>query len=107
MPYEFTQDSYREFSEAILGANGDQATLTVLLSDMQDTFNQGIADLTATRETNDSVSKENERLKQSNMDLFLRLGTPESPNQQQQEPEKPLSTAEYMEQYFKRVESKK
>ena len=106
MPYDFTQDAYREFSEAILGANGDQATLTTILSDMQDTFNKGIADLTATNETNTNVTKENERLKQANMDLFLRLGTPQEPNKPSEEPSKPMSTKEYMEHYFERLDSK-
>lgn len=106
MPYEFTQDAYRQFSEAILGANGDQATLTTILSDMQDTFNRGIADLAATTETNGNVTKENERLKQANMDLFLRLGTPQEPNKPQPEPEKPMSTKEYMEHYFEKLDAK-
>lgn len=104
MPYEFTQDAYREFSEAIIGANGDQATLTTILSDMQDTFNKGIADLTATTENNTNISKENERLKQANMDLFLRLGTPQEENKPAPEPAKPMSTKEYMDAYFAKLE---
>ena len=34
--YEFTQDSFRQFSEDIIAAGGDQATLTTILSQMQD-----------------------------------------------------------------------
>lgn len=107
MAYEFTQDSFRQFSEDVIGAKGDQATLTTLLSDMQDTFTKGIADLAATNETNGTVTKENERLKQANMDLFLRLGTPQEPNKPASEPEKPVSTSDYMEKYFERLEKSK
>lgn len=107
MAYEFTQDSYRQFSEAIIEAKGDQATLTTILSDMQDTFNKGIADLTATNETNSNITKENERLKQANMDLFLRLGTPQEENKPQPQETKPVSTKEYMENYFQKLDNSK
>ena len=38
MPFEFTTDDWNEFTKKVLEANGDQATLTTLLSDMQDTL---------------------------------------------------------------------
>lgn len=107
MAFEFTHDSYRDFSEKIISAGGDQATVTSILSDMQDTFYKGIADLQATMEHSETISKENERLKNANMDLFLKLGTPQQPNQPTQEPEKPMSTADYMEQYFNKIENSK
>ena len=107
MAFEFTQDSYRDFSEKIINAGGDQATVTSILSDMQDTFYQGIADLKATTEQSETISKENERLKSANMDLFLKLGTPQQPSATNVEPEKPMSTKEYMDSYFKRVEASK
>lgn len=106
MTYELTQDSFRRFSEDILAANGDQATLTTLLSDMQDTVYKGIADLAATNEANSNITKENERLKTANMDLFLRLGTPQEVNAPAAEPQKPMSTKEYMEQYFAKLDKK-
>lgn len=42
MPFEFNTDAWSEFTKKVLEANGDQATLTTLLSDMQDTFTTGI-----------------------------------------------------------------
>ena len=104
MAYEMTQEAYRKFSEDILSAGGDQATLTTLLSDMQDTFYKGIADLNATAESNSNITKENERLKQANMDLFLRLGTPQETQSQAEEPPKPISTKEYMENYLAKLD---
>lgn len=107
MAYEFTQDSYRQFSEAIIQANGDQATLTTILSDMQDTFTKSIADLAATTKLNEDIGKENDRLKQANMDLFLRIGTPQEPNAPKGEPEKPMSTKDYMASYFEKLDNAK
>ena len=107
MAYEFTQEGFRTFSEALVEAKGDQATVTSILADMQDTFNDNIGKLTAITQKNEAIKAENERLRSANMDLFLRIGTSkeeiqgESPAQ-----EKSVSTAEYMENYFKKLEEK-
>ena len=42
MPFEFNTDAWSDFTKQVLEAKGDQATLTTLLSDMQDTFTTGI-----------------------------------------------------------------
>lgn len=75
MAYEFTQDSFREFSEAVISAGGDQATLTTLLSQMQDVIIDNIGKMEQLTQNNENVTKENERLKSANMDLFLRIGS--------------------------------
>jgi hypothetical protein len=75
MAYEFTQDSFREFSEAVISAGGDQATLTTLLSQMQDVIIDNIGKMEQLTQSNENVTKENERLKSANMDLFLRIGS--------------------------------
>lgn len=112
MPYEFSQDGYRQFSEAIVAANGDQATLTTLLADMQDTFNDNIGKLTKLDTDNKSITAENERLRNANMELFLRIGTQAEPGGDgkgtgtSQEGDT-ISTADYMENYFKKLEEKK
>ena len=104
MPYEFTQEGFRDFSQKIIDAKGDQATVTSILAEMQDTFNDNIGRLTKLESDNQSITAENERLRNANMDLFLRIGaTQESVTKGQPTPtqEKPMSTAEYMENYFK------
>lgn len=110
MAYEFTQEGFRTFSEALVNANGDQATVTSVLADMQDTFNDNIGKLTALTQENESIKAENERLRNANMDLFLRIGT----QKEEIEKGKPASvqesvtmtTADYMENYFKKMEEK-
>ena len=75
MAYEFTQDSFRQFSEEVISAGGDQATLTTLLSQMQDVIIDNIGKMEQLTQNNENVTKENERLKSANMDLFLRIGS--------------------------------
>lgn len=74
MPYEFNEENWRKFSEDILAAGGDQATLTSVLADMGDTFITGVNTAEQTRSENESVRQENARLKDANMNLFLRVG---------------------------------
>lgn len=74
MAYEFTEQGWREFTQAILDANGDQATLTSVLADMGDTFITGVNTGNKVEEENAEVRKENDRLKEANMSLFLRVG---------------------------------
>ncbi|UWF79990.1 MAG: scaffolding protein [Bacteriophage sp.] len=85
MPFEFTTDAWNEFTKKVLEANGDQATLTTLLSDMQDTFTTGITTQGELDKTNKSLKEENGRLKEANMSLFLRVGEQKKDSQ---EPEK-------------------
>lgn len=113
MPYEFTQDGYREFSQAIIDAKGDQATITSILADMQDTVTDNIGKLMKLTQDTEAVTAENERLRNANMELFLRIGSQgtEPGGGDKTKPggdeEKPVSTAEYMEQYFNKMEEKK
>lgn len=109
MAYEFTLDSFRTFSDDIIGANGDQATITSRLADMQDAFTDSIARLTKAEHDAEEIGKENERLRQANLDLFLRVGesarTPQVENNPKDEHQQ--STAEYMQSYFDKLEDKK
>lgn len=110
MAYEFTQDAYREFSQAIIDAKGDQATITSVLADMQDTFNDNIGLLATTRKDNEGLTAENKRLKDANMDLFLRIGAQkEEINNQtggREEPPKEQNVDEYMQRYFEKLGGK-
>lgn len=105
MPYEFTQDGYRDFSEKIIAAGGDQATVTSILADMQDTVNDNIGKLTKLTEDNKTITAENERLRNANMDLFLRIGS-QSPEggaggqEGNQGDDKPITISEYMDKLF-------
>lgn len=104
MPYDFTQDGFRQFSEAVIAAGGDQATLTTILADMQTTYEANIGNLANASKTIEDTSKENERLRKANMDLFLRIGAdPKEKPAQTQEPETPpMDCAQYMEKYFEK-----
>lgn len=102
--YVFTQDSFRQFSEDIIAAGGDQATLTTILSQMQDVIVDNIGVLQKTQQTADSVAKENERLKSANMDLFLRIGTQAEAierNKPDNVPAEPVGVDDYLKNLFK------
>lgn len=103
MPFDFTQDAFRDFSDQVLKAEGDQATLTSLLADMQGTYTEQLA--LAAKQTQDmeKINAENERLKATNMELFLMVGANKQQTTQPQDPEpdKDMDTAAYMEKYFK------
>ena len=111
MPYEFTAEEFNRFSEEILKAEGDQATLTSLLADMNGTITGAIAKDISQTEQVKTVTAENERLRKANMDLFLRVGqvmeSPGPSGQQQTEEPKKLTTAEYMNQYFDKLDEQK
>lgn len=109
MPFDFTADGYREFSQAIINANGDQATITSVLADMQDTFVDNIALVTKQTEEVDKITEENNRLRESNMSLYLRVGEQAkqklggSTGEGEQEEEAPASVKDYMSTYFKKL----
>ena len=87
MPYAFTPEDYSKFQEDVLKANGDQAVLTTVLADFQTTFMDSKAVVESTRAENDRLDAENKRLKDANMNLFLRIGEQIKP--QAQEPPVP------------------
>ena len=109
MAYEFTVDSYRTFSDDIINANGDQATITSRLADMQDAFTNSIGRLTKAEQDAESLKQENERLRQANLDLFLRIGESAKPsaNNPQQEEDTAEGVDEYMNKFFDKLEGKK
>lgn len=107
MPYEFNIEEFNRFSNEVIKAEGDQATLTTLLADMQGTVTDAIARDVAATERVAQIEAENERLRQANMTLFLRVGTDN--NQTNQEPAKPaehMTTKAYMQKYFNALDEK-
>lgn len=111
MPYTFTAEEYNRFSEDIIKAGGDQATLTSLLADMQGTVTDAIAKDIANTEKVTSVTAENERLRKANMDLFLRVGSQAiqqtGGTTQTEEEKEPIDTKQYMNQYFASLDEEK
>ena len=106
MPYNFTPEDYRKFTEDILKADGDQATLTTVMADMQETFVKGMASIEEAQKTAASKEEENNRLLEANRKLFMErvggdLTTPEAASKPEEQ--KPLTTAEYMQNYFKQL----
>lgn len=97
MPFEFTVDSFREFGQQIIDANGDQSIITSLLADMQDTVTTSVASLTTKTQEAETLSAENQRLKEANLNLYLRIGV--DAQQQQGDPAtppKPMGIDEYL-----------
>lgn len=109
MAYEFTVDSYRTFSDDIINANGDQATITSRLADMQDAFTNSIGRLTKAEQDAESLKQENERLRQANLDLFLRIGESAKPSTSNQPADEDVveGVDEYMNKFFDKLEGKK
>lgn len=112
MPYAFTVEDFNKFSQDIIQAGGDQASLTSLLADMGGTFTEAVAKDIATGETLTTVKAENERLKTANMDLFLRVGSKVAEEAgvlpKSKEPEKPKQRiADFMNCYFEKLEKEK
>lgn len=105
MPYQFTPEEFNRFSEEVLNAGGDQATLTTLLADMGSTVTEAIASGISAAERVNTVTAENERLRNANMELFLRVGNQNAGLiEPEQEPATLMDTRKYMEQYFSSLE---
>lgn len=109
MPYTFTPEDFSKFSEDILKAEGDQATLTSLLADMQGTVTEAIAKDIAQSKKVETIEAENTRLKDANMALFLRVGSSlTQPDKDQTIPDQEdldqVNTKSYMEKYFESLD---
>lgn len=105
MPYQFTPEEFNRFSEEVLNAGGDQATLTTLLADMGSTVTEAIASGISATERVNTVTAENERLRNANMELFLRVGNQNTAViEPEQEPATLMDTRQYMKQYFSSLE---
>lgn len=106
MPYEFTAEDFNKFSEDILKAEGDQATITTILADMNTTVTDAIARDIQSKTAVETVTAENDRLKKANMELFLRVGTPVQQVPDKKESEEPQGTKAYMASYFAKLDKK-
>lgn len=114
MPYEFTADDFTKFTDDILKAEGDQATLTAAIIDMQGTITEAIAQNTQATEQLAKLSEENQRLRERNLELFYqvgneqrrRAGIPAQELDEQIPEEKSKGTAEYMLDYFNKLEER-
>lgn len=106
MPYAFTQEDYIKFQEDVLGANGDQATISTVLADMQGTITESLAMVESTKSANEELTAENTRLKESNITLLRKVGenalSIQAPRQQIYEDDEPKyrDADEYMQAYF-------
>lgn len=109
MPYNFTAEDFNKFTEDILSADGDRATLTTLLADMSSTVSDALAKDVANTQKLETTEAENKRLKEANMELFLRKGQIllAAEEAKPEEEKKPISTKDYMAKYFESLEDKK
>ena len=74
MPYDFTPDGFSKFTEAVIGAEGDQATVSTLQADMQGTFIESVASQQSLQNDMQNLRSENNRLLEANSKLFLKVG---------------------------------
>lgn len=108
MPFEFNEDAWNDFTQQILNAQGDQATLTSVLTDMGDTFTTAINTTRQTQENANKVQEENTRLKEANMNLFLRIGEQQTGRElDKQDPvEKGHNVDNFLTNFFTKKEEK-
>lgn len=111
MPYDFTVDDFSKFTQDVLEAKGDQATLTSIMADMQTTVTNAMAAAVKSSENEQRITAENERLRNANMELFLRVGDTAASNaglpqtsQQQKDESSEITVNDFMSNYFKKVE---
>lgn len=115
MPYTFSAEDFSKFMNDVLKANGDQATLTSLLSDMQGTVSDAIISSQQDKADVERITTENNRLREANFNYFNQIG---EFNKNRASTEKPKAdpdpdeseesgTEEYMASYFKRLDDKK
>lgn len=101
MPYEFNPESFAKFTQDILNANGDQATITDVIGDMSDTMTDAFSAMAKAKEDIDTITAERDRLRDTNSRLILRVGSfdKQKVGTEQQEPEH-LSTKSRLEKYI-------
>lgn len=106
MPYLFTQEDFEKFTTDILGAEGDQATLTTIMADMQGTYTDALAATESLKSENERLTAERDRLKSSNMELFLRVGAKArgEEDDSNKSPDHAQTVAEYMNSYFEKLD---
>lgn len=105
MAYEFTPEGYTQFTNDILAANGDQATLTGYLSDMQETISTQLTTTADNTAKINALTAETERLREANKKLFFRVGQSISGDvlAAPAKEEHKETTSEYMNKYFERI----
>lgn len=108
MPYNFTAEDFEKFTQDILGAEGDQASLTSLMADMRETVYDTIKERDTEKEEYERMQEENKRLLATNLELFTRRVDPSKPQtiQKPEEPEQTPSTKQYMLDYFAKLDKK-
>lgn len=67
-------DAFQDISRQIIAANGDQGQITALLTQLQDGYTNLFATHTETSKNNEVLSQENTKLKEYNLELFMRQG---------------------------------
>lgn len=101
MPYEFNPESFTRFTQDILNANGDQATITDVIGDMSDTMTDAFSAMAKAKEDIDTITAERDRLRDTNSRLILRVGSFDKQNgaPEQEKPER-VTTKSRLEKYI-------
>lgn len=99
MQYEFTPESFAQFRDDIMAANGDQATLSLAIADMQDVFINGMGSVKSSTEAAQAAEAECARLRSVNSQLLLKVGE-NIPQAQQAAPEEEKPKFDSVESYM-------
>lgn len=68
-----TREEHAELMRNILAANGDQAKLSTLLTQVSEDYGKILTEDETLKGENETVKKDNENLKNANMQLFLKI----------------------------------
>ena len=74
-----TQQEHNDLTRQILAAGNDQATLTSLLTRLSDDYNDQLGQIAQLNESNTNNTAEVERLRNANMELFLKIPSQNTP----------------------------
>lgn len=68
-----TVEAWQEMTRNIVGASGDQAALTALVTQADQAMSEAMNDFTEADEERSRLKEENESLRKANMQFFLQL----------------------------------
>ena len=83
----FTLDEFNSATSIIMSSVGNEAVVTEQLANILEGVSDTIATLHATAQENETLSKDNAKLKESNLSLFLRLSSEKNADKKEEEEE--------------------
>ena len=82
-----TQEEFTQHLRDIKLNLSDEGKVTELLANISDGFSEVVANANTVTQTNEQLTQDNESLRASNMQLFLRIGVPAEKDDKKQDEE--------------------